>query len=125
MCVIAGALQVPLIAETIVIMADHQAIGSAILSIGGTDEADHVIGVAEMLSSPVLPPTYPPDTEMVILASVRPDDHLRHDDYFRWIAASELFADAGLRLVDWFIITSLDLPPLCPRLDGNDPGGWP
>lgn len=123
LAVIRLAVHVPHVHETVVLLLDHARCGVGITVVAGTECPDDVIDVAECLV------TAAAGTDRVgamVVASVRPDggpvcgvdgcdiggcdvggcdvDHVVEFDPERWIEMSEIAEEAGIELLEWFVI---------------------
>ncbi len=87
--------------ETIALLMDASRQGGTCLVVDGTVADEAVVDVAEaVLSSLALHPI-----DAVVLATVRPTRHGVEDaDHWRWFELRDQFDDAGVDLLDWFIL---------------------
>ena len=121
--VIGLAAHLPPRDETIVIALDDAACGRAILVVAETTRPDAVLDVVEFVASSA------DGTERasgLIVASLRVSRRSRifeasRDDADRWLEMSALADDAGLELVEWFV---LDERIRCPRDQLGVPPRW-
>lgn len=100
--------------ETIVIVLDGAGCGTAILVVADTVDPDAVLDVVELVAASAGGDRR---AGSVIVASMRVSRRSRlfdasRDDADRWLEMSALTDDAGLRLVEWFV---LDEQIRCPR----------
>ncbi|MEO1059357.1 MAG: hypothetical protein AAFY28_20825, partial [Actinomycetota bacterium] len=56
-----------------------------------------------------------------VLASIRPGDPADPSDVERWVASDALLADAGIELLEWFVISDRTE---CPREFTSEPARW-
>ncbi len=121
---LAMAIHRPLCHETIVLALDEQRRGIAVVVVSGTRRPDDVLEVVECLTRPAAPNGR---TGAIIVASVRPapeevDAGTRPDaDIDRWLEMSDIAEDAGVALVEWFVI---DREVRCPRDQLGEPPRW-
>ena len=120
MLIIASGLEVPLRPETIVVVLDADDTGIAVIVVDGTDAADDLFEVTGLVGRTA--PIH--HGRRVVIASVRPDGDVLEDDVFRWHVATQDLAESDIELVDWFVLTDLDRPPICPRALGLLPSRW-
>lgn len=120
MMIIASALEVPLRSETIAVVLDADDTGIAVIVVDGTDSPDDLFEVAELIGQTA--PIH--HGRRVVIASVRPGGDVLDDDVFRWHIATDELNDCDIELIDWFVLTDLDLPPVCPRALGLLPSRW-
>ena len=110
----------PLRSETIVLLLDHERRGLGVLMVGGTVPFDAVFDVLDLILS-----FERDDIGSVIVASVRPPTDGVHDlderDIDRWIECSAMLEDAGIELVEWFVVGH-DVQ--CPRDLLGEPPRW-
>ncbi len=112
--VVALALHQPPRDETIVIALDDASCGTAILVVADTVEPDAVLDVVELVAAGA-----GGDRRAggIVVASMRVSRRSRlfdasRDDADRWLEMSALTDDAGLQLIEWFV---LDEQIRCPR----------
>jgi len=107
LAVIGCAITQPKRAETIVLLLDAQRRGRSVLVVSGTDQPDCAFGVLDAIAR--ASPAHP-DIAGVVMASVRPSadpcGECRHlpGDIDRWLELSERAQQAGLELVEWYLI---------------------
>ncbi len=121
--VIALATHRPPRDETIAIVLDGAGCGIAIVVVAGTTEPDAVLDVAEFLTESMRGDER---AAGLIIASVRASRRSRvfaagRTDVDRWLEMSTIADDAGLRLVEWFV---LDERLRCPRDLLGEPPRW-
>lgn len=122
-----GALQLieaaatrPLVHETIAFLLDHDGFGSTLLCVSGTDRPDAMLGVVECVARAGEGIAR---LASIVVASIRPAGGLVPGDVDRWLEASDLADQHGLRLVEWFVIGPNG--PECPRDLIGEPERWP
>lgn len=109
--------------QTIALLLDHQRRGLAAMVVDGTDRPEHVIDVAATLAE-----VGQRESRLagLVLASVRatpPGPQLADPtDVDRWMELSDLLGDAGVELVEWFVIESVGA--WCPRDLLGEPERW-
>ena len=112
--------------ETIVLTLDQRWCGLGLISVDGPDDGgpaddDAVVWSAHYLAllahdGPAGGPLA--DARRVVMATARPGRSYSLDDADRWLEASATVAEAGLELVEWFVIGSATG---CPRELVNEP----
>jgi hypothetical protein len=115
----------PLRHETIVLALDAQRRGLAVVVVTGTRRPDDVLEVVEFLTAPA---THDGQIAAIIVASVRPDapagagpgDDL-DEDVDRWLEMSDIAEDAGVELIEWFVVGRR---LTCPRDRLGEPPRW-
>jgi hypothetical protein len=105
--------------ETIVALLDDARRGIGIVVVSGTHDPDAVIEVVECL---VETDRHGATVGAMIVASVRPgSDALAPGDVDRWLEMSDLAEQAGIELLEWFVI---DEDVSCPRDLLGAPPRW-
>jgi hypothetical protein len=120
---ISMAVHRPLRHETIVALLDDDRCGISLVVVSGTDQPDAVIEVVECLLDPAL---HDGRVGALVVASVRPDGQhpeSGHGSYEvdRWLEMSDLAEQAGIELLEWFVIAD-DVS--CPRDLLGEPPRW-
>ena len=118
---LAMAIQQPLRAETVSLLLDDQRRGIAVAVVSGTDQPDDVLEVVECFTRSA---THGGRVASVIVASVRPvvaDEVTTAGDVDRWLEMSEIAEQAGVELIEWFVITG---DVTCPRDRLGEPPRW-
>jgi len=114
------ALESPLRHDTLALLLDRHHRGRAVLQVHRTVARDAVLNV---LDTVVAAACGEPDLAAVVLASVRPgaafDDP---DDVDRWLEMSDAADEAGLELLEWFVIGPGGVS--CPRDLIGEPPRW-
>lgn len=95
-----SALAFPRRSETVVVLLDHDRRGRTIINVDGTDGADAVLDVAEMI---IVMADGSPEIGAALIASVRPAGGDDLDDVERWLELDNCFAMAGIELVEWYV----------------------
>jgi hypothetical protein len=111
----------PIRPETIVILLDDQRRGVAVAVVTDTRRPDDVIEVVECLGRPA---AHGGRVGAIIVASVRPeplDDDDAGGDVDRWLEISDLADQAGIELLEWFVIGD---DVTCPRDRLGEPPRW-
>ena len=112
---ISMAVHRPLRYETIVALLDDDRCGVSLVVISGTQCPDAVVEVVECLLDPTR-------VGGLIVASVRPDDgEADPGDIDRWLEMSDLSEQAGIELLEWFVIAD---DVRCPRDQLGEPPRW-
>ena len=107
LAVIRLAAQLPPTHETIALVLDGDHRGRTVVVVDGTEQPDSVLDVVETLAESIAASG---GDGALVVASVRPRGGPLDADEDRWLEASDLADDAGVELIEWFV------------LDGN--GGW-
>lgn len=132
------ALHWPLRAETIVMLLDDERRGITLVVVSGTRRPDDVVEVIERLADPA---AHGGRVAAIVAASIRPgagrndletdrvdDDHsdtYRIDaDVDRWLEMSDLAAQSGVELVEWFVVGPDRADVSCPRDRLGEPPRW-
>jgi len=114
------SLSQPLEPETIAFLLDRDGNGGVITIVSGTAEADSVLAVTECLATAA---EGVPHAVALVLATVRPTGCVLPGDIDRWLEASSLAAAHGIRLIEWYVISSTGAQ--CPRDLLGEPERWP
>ncbi|MGH9132765.1 MAG: hypothetical protein ACRDZZ_02425 [Ilumatobacteraceae bacterium] len=118
LAVVALAMHQPSRSETIALLLDHERRGVGVTVVSGTERPDDVIEVAECLTTVAAQVEH---LGAIVLATVRPKGAMLDDDADRWCEMSDLASDAGIDLVEWFVIgTTIE----CPRDLIGEPPRW-
>lgn len=107
----------PLVDEVLVVMLDDQRRGLSVLQVAGTTTPDAVLVVADAVSR-----MGPPECAAVVLVSSRPSYPVEAGDVDRWIEASDILDDAGIELVEWYVVSEHGVE--CPRDLFGEPPRW-
>jgi hypothetical protein len=93
----------PLRTETIVVLLDHERRGIGVLVVTGTVPFDSIFDVVDVVTDLDLD-----ELGSVVLASVRLPAagvaDLDERDVDRWLECSSMLDDAGIELLEWFVI---------------------
>lgn len=100
MAVIGSVIDRPLTAQTIVLPLDDERRGGKILIVHDTDAPDAVLDVVEA----IVAASYATPCAALVVASVRPVGNMVVEDAERWLELDELTAQAGIRLIEWFVV---------------------
>jgi hypothetical protein len=101
---LAMAIHRPLRAETITLLLDHERRGVAVAVVTDTRQPDAVLEVVECLTRTS---AHGGRVGAVIVATVRPgaaDPVVLAGDVDRWLEMSDIAEQAGVELVEWFVI---------------------
>ena len=118
---LAMAIQQPLRAETVALLLDDQRRGIAVAVVSGTHQPDDVLEVVECFTRGA---AHGGRVGSIIVASVRPaaaDDAPTATDVDRWLEMSDIAEQAGVELVEWFVIGG---DVTCPRDRLGEPPRW-
>jgi hypothetical protein len=118
---LAMAIQRPLRAETVALLLDDQRRGIAVAVVSGTHRPDDVLEVVECFTRSA---AHGGRVGSIIVASVRPgqsDDATSAADVDRWLEMSDIAEQAGVELLEWFVIGG---DVTCPRDRLGEPPRW-
>ena len=118
---LAMAIQRPLRAETVTLLLDDQRRGIAVAVVSGTHQPDDVLEVVECFTRSA---AHGGRVGSIIVASVRPgpsDDVTTATDVDRWLEMSDIAEQAGVELLEWFVISG---DVTCPRDQLGEPPRW-
>jgi len=106
--------------ETIVLLLDHERRGLGVLVVSGTVAFDSIFDVLDAITSRELD-----RLGSVVVASIRVPENGRDDlderDVDRWLECSSMLEDAGIELVEWFVVGR---SVHCPRDLMGEPPRW-
>ena len=108
----------PTRAETIALLLDDQRRGISVLVVGGTDHPDALFDVVDLVAESG---GHGEALGAAVLASVRPGEGLDPGDVDRWLESSDVLADRGVELLEWFVV-GRDI--CCPRDQLGEPPRW-
>ena len=118
---LAMAIQRPLRAETVTLLLDDQRRGIAVAVVSGTHQPDDVLEVVECFTRSA---AHGGRVDSIIVASVRPDrsdEATTAADVDRWLEMSDIAEQAGVELLEWFVIGG---DVRCPRDQLGEPPRW-
>jgi hypothetical protein len=124
---LAMAIQQPLRAETVSLLLDDQRRGIAVAVVSGTHHPDDVLEVVECFTRHA---AHGGRVGAIVVASVRPDDagsapdadpERAEADIDRWLEMSEIAEQAGVELLEWFVVGG---DVTCPRDRLGEPPRW-
>ena len=118
---LAMAIQQPLRAETVTLLLDDQRRGIAVAVVSGTHRPDDVVEVVECFTRSA---AHGGRLGSIIVASVRPDrsdEATTATDVDRWLEMSDIAEQAGVELLEWFVIGG---EVTCPRDQLGEPPRW-
>ena len=118
---LAMAIQRPLRAETVIVLLDDERRGIAVAVVSGTHQPDDVLEVVECLTRSA---AHGGRVGSIIVASVRPelsDESTIATDVDRWLEMSDIAEQAGVELLEWFVIGG---DVTCPRDQLGEPPRW-
>ena len=118
---LAMAIQQPLRAETVTLLLDDQRRGIAVAVVSGTHQPDDVLEVVECFTRSA---AHGGRVGSIIVASVRPDrsdEATTAADVDRWLEMSDIAEQAGVELLEWFVIGG---DVRCPRDRLGEPPRW-
>jgi H2-forming N5,N10-methylenetetrahydromethanopterin dehydrogenase-like enzyme len=110
------ALAAPFGHDTVALLLDDDRRGRAIVVVHGTVEPDALFHTIDLCLH-----RHDVDLGALVLATSRPGGWTVPDDVDRWVEASLQCDDAGVELLEWFVI-GLDIT--CPRELAGDPPRW-
>lgn len=99
----------PPVPETFVVALDDARRGLAIAHVTGTTDPDHVLTVVERFAVPDL---CGGGGAGIVVVTCRPGGRVVVADIDRWLEMSDLCDDAGIELVEWFVVARTIT---CPR----------
>jgi hypothetical protein len=106
--------------ETIVVLLDHERRGIGVLVVSGTIPFNSIFEVLDVVTAMELD-----ELGSVVVATVRVPipgvDDLDEGDVDRWLECSSMLEDAGIELVEWFVV-GRDVQ--CPRDLVGEPPRW-
>lgn len=109
---LAMAIQQPLRAETVALLLDDQRRGITVAVVSGTHQPDDVLEVVECFTRTA---AHGGRVGSIIVASVRlwpTDEGTAAADVDRWLEMSDIAEQAGVELLEWFVIGG---DVTCPR----------
>ena len=118
---LAMAIQQPPRAETVTLLLDDQRRGIAVAVVSGTHQPDDVLEVVECFTRSA---AHGGRVGSIVVASVRPavtDDATTATDVDRWLEMSDIAEQAGVELLEWFVIGDA---VTCPRDQLGEPPRW-
>jgi hypothetical protein len=118
---LAMAVQQPLRAETVTLLLDDQRRGIAVAVVSGTHQPDDVLEVVECFTRSA---AHGGRVGSIVVASVRPlatDEATTATDVDRWLEMSDIAEQAGVELIEWFVIGG---DVTCPRDHLGEPPRW-
>ena len=119
---LAMAIQQPRRAETVTLLLDDQRRGIAVAVVSGTHQPDDVLEVVECFTRRA---AHAGRVGSIVVASVRPnaddDDDIADTDVDRWLEMSDIAEQAGVELLEWFVIGG---GVRCPRDQLGEPPRW-
>jgi hypothetical protein len=111
-CLLDAVVSTPLRHETIVVFLDQQRRGISLLFVSGTVPFDSLFDVLDVV---IDVGTEIDELGAVVLYTVRPPapgvPDLDELDVDRWLEASAMLDDAGIELVEWFVVGALVTSP--------------
>ena len=118
---LAMAIEQPLRAETVALLLDDQRRGIAVAVVSGTHQPDDVLEVVECFTRSA---AHGGRVGSIVVATVRPqaiDGFAADTDVDRWLEMSEIAEQAGVELLEWFVIAG---DVTCPRDRLGEPPRW-
>jgi hypothetical protein len=124
LAVIQLAMHHPARSETIAIVLGDDHRGRSIVVVDGTDDPDSVVAVVERLADSI---ALSGRGGALVVASIRPGRGPVPGDVDRWLDASDIAEDAGVDLLEWFVIDGVVGvgTAWCPRDLLGEPPRWP
>ena len=95
------ALPRPLEHETLAFLLDPSGQGGVMNCVEGTEPLESVLLVTDLMSSVAARLAEP---RGLVVATVRPKVGVVPGDIDRWLAASDIAADHGVRLLEWYVV---------------------
>jgi hypothetical protein len=102
--------------DTIALLLDHDRRGRSIVVVTGTVEPDALFRTLDLCLA-----HHRCEVGALVLATSRPGGGLEPDDVDRWVEASLQCEDAGVELLEWFVIGT---EVFHPRRLAGDPPRW-
>jgi hypothetical protein len=113
-------IDAPMRPETVVMLLDHEHRGISLLVVSRTIPFDSLFDVLDVVIR-----SEHPELGAIVVATIRPPvpgvPDLDEGDVDRWIEASDMVEDAGLELLEWFVIGA---GVSCPRDLVPEPPRW-
>jgi len=113
-------IDAPMRSETVVMLLDHEHRGISLLVVSRTVPFDSLFDVIDVVIQ-----SQHPELGAIVVATIRPPapgvPDLDEHDVDRWLEASEMVEDAGLELLEWFVIGAT---VNCPRDLVPEPPRW-
>ena len=124
LAVIQLAMHRPVRSETIALVLGDDHRGRSIVVVDGTDDPDAVVAVVERLADTI---AVSGRDGALVVASIRPGRGLVPGDVDRWLEASGIADDAGVDLLEWFVVDGHagTGTAWCPRDLLGEPPRWP
>lgn len=91
----------PLVLETLVLTLDPERRPTGLLQVAGRPDPEHVVGVVEHLAACAVANE---ERGGVVIATVRPRRGAELTDVERWIDLDTILGDAGIELLEWWVI---------------------
>jgi hypothetical protein len=111
-CLLDALVSTPLRHETIVLFLDQQRRGISILAVSGTIPFDSLFDVLDVVIDVGIEIE---ELGAVVVFTVRPPaagvPDLDELDVDRWLEASSMLDDAGIELLEWFVVGALVTSP--------------
>ena len=115
--IICASATTPPAHETLVLVLDQHHRGVGIMLVHNTRTRDAVHDVVRMGTHAVPGNVH----AAAVVASIRPGNPADRSDIERWYACDAMLADAGIALLEWFVISDRIE---CPRTLTTDPPRW-
>ncbi|MET0460568.1 MAG: hypothetical protein ABW122_09275 [Ilumatobacteraceae bacterium] len=124
LAVVQLAMHRPIRSETIALVLGDDHRGRSIVVVDGTDDPDAVVAVVERLADTI---AVSGRDGALVVASIRPGRGLVPGDVDRWLEASDIADDAGVDLLEWFVVDGEvgAGTAWCPRDLLGEPPRWP
>jgi hypothetical protein len=110
------ALAAPFGNDTVALVLDQERRGNTIVVVSGTTAPDALFDVIDLCLT-----RCDVSVGALVIATSRPGGHITTDDVDRWVEASLQCDDAGVELVEWFVIGAEISRP---RELAGDPPRW-
>ena len=113
-------IDAPMRSETVVMLLDHEHRGISLLVVSRTVPFDSLFDVLDVVIQ-----SQHPELGAIVVATIRPPTpgvpDLDEHDVDRWLEATEMVEDAGLELLEWYVIGA---NVNCPRDLVPEPPRW-
>jgi hypothetical protein len=116
---VARAITQPLRDETVAFLLDDAGYGGTIFVVAGTDRPEQLLDVVEHLAAAA---QLSATAAALVVVSVRPHGRVEPDDIDRWLDASDIADEHGIRLLEWYVVGADGFR--CPRDLLGEPQRW-
>jgi hypothetical protein len=98
---VSTVLDGPGIDQTVAVFLDDAGFGDLIVVIDDTESPDAIVAIADVLAQAA---AHHPMITTLLLATARSWGGVVDDDIDRWLEASDVVDQHGLRLVEWYVV---------------------